>query len=54
MTKLLKLLLRQQLLKFYPQATSSMRNDYWLYFDLLDPNWCDYLVDYATENYPTK
>ena len=29
-----------------------MRNDYWLYFDqVLDPNWCDYLVDYATENY---
>ena len=32
-----------------------MRNDYWLYFDrVLDPNWCDYLVDYATENYQPK
>ena len=29
-----------------------MRNDYWLYFDLNRSNWCDYLVDYATENYP--
>ena len=29
-----------------------MRDDFWLFFDqALDHNWCDYLIDYATENY---
>ncbi len=29
-----------------------MKGDYWLFFDkVLDTNWCDYIVEYATENY---
>ena len=29
-----------------------MKGDYWLYFNqALDPSWCDYIVEYATENY---
>ena len=32
-----------------------MKGDYWLYFNqALDPNWCDYIVEYATENYTPK
>jgi len=32
-----------------------MKGDYWLYFNqALDPSWCDYIINYATENYEPR
>ena len=32
-----------------------MRGDYWLYFNqALNSDWCDYIVNYATENYEPR
>ena len=32
-----------------------MKGDYWLYFNqVLDPKWCDYIVEYATDAYTPK
>ena len=32
-----------------------MKGDYWLYFNqVLDPSWCDYIIEYCTENYEPR
>ena len=34
--------------------TNSMKGDYWLYSSYIRPSWCDYIVEYATENYEPR